>query len=287
LEGAFYRAQGGKGANQAVAAARASRQPVTFVAAVGDDDLGVSSVAALAEENLVLDFLKTVPGAPSGVALIMVDGQGQNMISVASGANLHLMPADVEALPEEIFRAARVLLVSLEIPIETVGCALARAKRDGLTTILNPAPASREVLDCGLLRLVDVLTPNEGEAEALSGTAAGDRRAAAEAARVLHGAGPSAVIVTRGAKGCVVLDATGDDKEDEKEIVAIDACRVKAVDTTAAGDAFSGALAVALAEGTPAAEAGRWANRAAALAVTQAGAQSSLPTRDEIDAFHG
>ena len=283
LQGNFYQAQGGKGANQAVAAARASRGPVTLVAAVGDDDLGAASRAALAEENLTLDFLKTVPDTPTGVALILVDHQGQNMISVASGANLHLTPEDVEALREEIFRDARVLLVSLEVSLETASCALARAKRGGLTTILNPAPASREILDRDMLRHVDVLTPNEVEAETLSGTSALDRESAVRAARRLQNVGPRAIIITLGADGCIVVA----ENDEDDGIVEIDACPVEAIDTTAAGDAFNGALAVALAEKKPLAEAARWANRAGALAASRAGAQPSLPTRDEIEAFSG
>ena len=142
LGGEFYRAHGGKGANQAVAAARASLEPVMFVAAVGDDGFGRESLAALARENLVARYVRTVPGCPTGVALILVDERGENLISVALGANLHLSAADVDAVPEEAFCDCRVFLACLESPVQAVRRGLERARRAGEITILNPAPAT-------------------------------------------------------------------------------------------------------------------------------------------------
>ncbi|MBX3411922.1 MAG: ribokinase [Pirellulales bacterium] len=281
LGGQFYQAGGGKGANQAVAAARAAREPVLFIAAVGDDLFGRESLARLAQENLDCRLIKTVPSQPSGVALILVDAEGQNMIGVASGANLNLVPADVDRVPDEVFRSARVLLASLESPLDTVAHGLARARQAGLLTVLNPAPAAREILDMNLLRQVDVLTPNEVEAATLSGIEFVDEQGidaaqALAAARKLQALGCRAVIITLGAEGVLVV---------EDDPLRIPAAQVRAIDATAAGDAFSGALCVALSEGRTLVEAAHWATRAAALSVSRAGAQPSLATRDEIEQF--
>lgn len=280
--GEFYQAFGGKGANQAVAAARAALEPVIFVGAVGDDELGTAASIHLRAENLVGDYIKTVPGEPSGVALILVDEAGQNLISVASGANAHLNARDLDAVPDAVFAAARVFLTCLETPLETVKYGLQRAKRAGLMTVLNPAPASRAILDSGLLSLVDVLTPNAGEASDLANTntqVAGrhdEEAAALSSARKLQSLGCRQVIVTLGSAGCLVVD---------EQPTRIPGCDVIALDATAAGDAFNGTLAVGLSEGRTLVEAARWANAAAALSVTKRGAQPSLATRDEIDAF--
>ncbi len=276
LGGQFYRAHGGKGANQAVAAARASTTPVTLIGAVGDDPFGRETLAHFAAENLDCRYLKTVPGEPSGVALILVDRHGENSISVASGANASLLPEDVDAVSDEVFHAAKVFLTCLELPLETVAHGLARARRAGLLTILNPAPADERVCCREIMSLVDVITPNEGEAAALAGIDDRERAGAIAAVRKFQQLGCAKGIVTLGAAGCVVV-------EDDDTLV--EGCSVEPVDTTGAGDAFNGVLAVGLAEGRSLAEAARWANRAAALAVTRAGAQPSLPTRTEIDAF--
>ncbi|HMF11070.1 MAG TPA: ribokinase [Gemmataceae bacterium] len=280
IGGEFYQAAGGKGANQAVAAARAALEPVTFVGAVGDDDLGRTALERFQSENLVCDCLKTVTGTASGVALILVDEQGQNLISVAAGANACLTPADIDALPDSVFSTARVFLTCLETPLETVARALERAKRAGLLTILNPAPAVRDVVTGDLLSLVDVVTPNAGEAALLTcGEVQTDDRydeVAVESARELQKRGCRQVVVTLGAEGCLVVD---------RETVKIPGRHVEAVDATAAGDAFNGALAVAISEGRTLEEAARWANAAAAISVTRRGAQPSLATRREIDAF--
>jgi len=278
LGGEFYRAHGGKGANQAVAAARAFADPVTFIGAVGDDAFGREALAHFARENLDCRYLKTVPGEASGVALILVDRQGENLISVASGANLHVTPEDVDAVSEETFRNARVFLTCLESPLESVARGLSRARRSGLLTILNPAPADDAVCRNGTLALVDVITPNEGEAAALTGIDFDDRPGAVAAARRLQEMGCRSCVITLGARGCLVVEETD---------TWVEGRSVQAVDTTAAGDAFNGALAVALSEGRTLVEAAHWANRAAAVAVTRPGAQPSLPGRKEIDSFGG
>ncbi|MBS0262164.1 MAG: ribokinase [Planctomycetes bacterium] len=281
IGGEFYQAAGGKGANQAVAAARAAKTPVTFIGAVGDDTNGRESLARLRSENLNCDYLKVVAGEASGVALILVDAQGQNLISVASGANARLTPQDIEAIPENVFQSARVFLACLETPLDTIACGLRRARRTGLLTILNPAPASREILSAGLLPWVDILTPNAGEAAGLAGIEVDHREAeeaplALRAARALQAQGCGEVIVTLGARGCLVVG---------QETQAVSGRTVRAVDATAAGDAFCGALAVALAEGRALLDAVAWANAAAALSVTRRGAQPSLAARSEIDRF--
>lgn len=279
LGGEFYRAAGGKGANQAVAAARSSREQVTFFAAVGDDSFGRESLEALRKENLDTQFLKLVPDQPSGVALILVGADGQNLISVASGANLHLRPDDVHAVPTDVWRRARVFVACLESPLETVMAGLRRAKQHGLTTIINPAPADREILFAVGLRLIDVFTPNESEAALLTGREVRTTDDAEAAARQLQAAGCSRVIITRGEHGCCVLDG------DIATHVA--APRVEAIDAVAAGDVFNGALATALAEGRSLLDAARWASAAAAISVTRRGAQPSIPHRHEIDAPAG
>ena len=275
LGGEFYRAAGGKGANQAVAAARSAHEPVIFLAAVGEDSFGQESLNGLRSENLDTRFLKTVPGQPSGVALILVDSGGQNLISVASGANLHLRPDDIHAVPTEVWQNARVFVACLESPLETVMAGLRRAKQAGLTTIVNPAPADPEILFAVGLRLIDVFTPNETEAALLTGREVRSVEEAEAAGKQLQAAGCSRVIITRGEHGCCVLD--GDLVEH------LPAMRVEAVDAVAAGDVFNGVLATAISEGRALIDAARWASKASAISVTRRGAQPSIPTRSEID----
>lgn len=272
--GTFYRANGGKGANQAVAAARAGQLPVGFIAAVGDDDFGQAAMDGLAQENLDCRFVKTVPNTPSGVALILVDAQGRNCISVASGANAALSPADIEALPEGLFASAKVFLACLESPWETVLAGLERAKQAGALTILNPAPADRRWNDTNAACLVDIVTPNETEAGILTGVRVNDPASAFRAGQKLVDRGYATAVVTLGKDGSVVVG------EVSRHVEAI---AVAAQDTTAAGDAFNGTLAVALAEGRGLTQAVRWASIAAGLSVTRRGAQPSLPRREEID----
>ena len=278
LGSAFATCPGGKGANQAVAARRAGGE-VVFITAVGSDDLGTKALEHYRREGIDVSHACLCDGVCSGVALIFVGDDGENMIGVASGANLTLGPGDIDRLPDAVFRAGDVLLVGLEIPIETAAQAIARGARAGMRVILNPAPVppSRDAIRPQVLSLVDVLTPNRLEALALAGM---DSKAGFEpdwnlCADRLLGAGARAVVITLGAEGCMV--ATGASK------LRVPATRVEAVDTVGAGDAFNGALAVAVGEGRPLAQAAAWAGAAAALAVTQAGAQPALPLRAAID----
>jgi ribokinase len=269
----FFRAAGGKGANQAVAAARLGAR-VTLVARVGLDELGEASVSNLQREGIDTSFVVRDPNAPSGVALIIVTDEGENAIAVAPGANALLEPEDVDRAAEEI-ESADILLLQLETPIPTVAHAVSRARDAGVPVILNPAPAAP--VDVRVLRDVSVLTPNTGEAIALVGGGGSGVDAARLAARKLRAAGVRRVIVTLGAEGALL---------EEEEMSAVrPAHAIAAVDTTAAGDAFNGALAVALAEGASLEAAADYANRAAALSTTREGAQPSLPTRAEVDVF--
>jgi ribokinase len=269
----FSMAGGGKGANQAVAAARAGGR-VTFVARVGDDVFGERALGGFAADGIDTRFVLRTPGAASGIALIDVDDRGENSISVASGANALLSAADVGAAAGAL-AAADLVLLQLESPIEAVEAALRRAGEAGVPVILNPAPA--RPLEDRLLARVSVLTPNETEAELLSGIAVRDEGGVRAAAALLRARGPRAVVVSLGARGVYALAP-----EFEGFLPAF---RVEAVDTTAAGDVFNGALAVALAEERPLAEALRFAQAAAAISVTRAGAQHSAPARGEILAF--
>lgn len=273
LGGAFSTAAGGKGANQAVAAARAGGR-VAFVARIGDDQFGRESLEGLGRDGIDTRFVLTTPGAASGIALITVDEGGENSISVASGANALLSAADV-GRAAEAFAAADIVLLQLESPLETVEAAAREAKRRGVPVILNPAPARD--LDDGWLRLVTVLTPNEHEAGLLTGIPVRDERSARDAARRLRERGPGTVIVTLGERGVLALAAGFE--------ASLPAFKVKPVDTTAAGDVFNGALAVALAEKLPLPDAVRFAQAAAAISVTRPGAQPSAPTRAEIEAL--
>jgi ribokinase len=266
----FAMAGGGKGANQAVAAARAGGR-VTFVARVGDDVFGERAIADLAADGLDTQFVLRTAGSPSGIALINVDGRGENSISVASGSNALLSVEDVKSAAAA-FREADIVLLQLESPLETVLAVVRTAGETGVPVVLNPAPA--RPLDPGLLAGVTVLTPNETEAELLSGIPVRDDGGVRDAAATLRRRGPRTVIVTLGKRGVYVAapDLEG----------FFPAFGVEAVDTTAAGDVFNGALAVALAEKSPLAGALRFAQAAAAISVTRPGAQPSAPTRAEI-----
>ena len=273
LGGEFAMAQGGKGANQAVAAARAGGR-VTFVARVGDDMFGTRSLENFEADGLDVRFLVRDRTASSGVALINVAPDGENAISVASGANAVLSEKDVAAAAEA-FDSADILLVQLETPPETVRAAAGMARMRGLPVVLNPAPA--RPLDDELLACVSVLTPNASEAELLTGVAVSPEDGARRAARALRRRGPEVVVITLGERGCF---ASSGDFEGR-----VPPFPVRAVDTTAAGDVFNGALAVALAEGSGLADALRFASAAAALSVTRRGAQPSAPEREEIRRF--
>ena len=270
IGGTFFTAHGGKGANQAVAAARAGGS-VTFVACVGDDALGDETLGALAADGIALDLVRRVADTRSGVALILVDERGENCIAVAPGANAALSPDQVDACAKQL-SADDVLLVQLETPIGSVVAAASAAADAGACVILNPAPA-RE-LSRELLGLVSVLTPNEAEAARLSGVPIGDAEGLDAAATALLHRGVGAVVITLGAGGAYV--ATRALRE------TIPAYAVDVRDTTGAGDVFNGALAVALAERMRLVDAVRFANAAAAISVTRDGAQPAAPQRAEI-----
>lgn len=279
LGGEFYQAGGGKGANQAVAAARLSAEPVGFIAAVGNDAFGREAIKSFRRENLITSQVRMIDDQPTGVALIMVDSGGQNQISVASGANALLTPETVKAIDESFFADASVFVACLESPIETVVAGLRRAKATGLTTILNPAPACDQVASQEILELVDVLTPNESEATLISGwDTMDDLEDICIWCEQLEQRGSRRLIITRGEKGCILKDEAADP-------CLSAAYQVEAIDATAAGDCFNGALAVALAEGQTLLDATRFAQAAAALSVTKRGAIPSLPIRAEVDEF--
>jgi ribokinase len=262
---------GGKGANQAVAARRLGAE-VRFVACVGDDASGRDIRAALHAEGIGVDGVMVTRDVATGTALIVVDGQGRNQIVVAPGANWRLSAEHVRSRAED-FAWAQVVLCQLETPLETLDVALDEARRRGLVTVLNPAPV-RDGIPDDVWRRVDYLTPNEGEAARLSGVPVEDARAASAAARALRERGVGTVIVTLGAQGSLACTT--------RDEVRTQAFRVEAVDTTAAGDAFNGALGTALAAGDALPDALRFASAAAALACTRRGAQPSLPTRAQV-----
>jgi len=275
LGGEFLMAAGGKGANQAVAAARLGAE-VTLVARVGRDVFGEQAQAGFRREGLDTRYVVTDPQAASGVALIFVDAGGENSIAVAPGVNARLSPDDARRAREAI-EAADVLLLQLEIPPETVLAAVETAHRAGVRVILNPAPAPPQSLPADLLACVNVLTPNESEASLLTGTQVVDTDDAEQAARRLLEQGVGAVIVTLGARGALVVTPAGQQ--------LVPSFPVDVVDTTAAGDAFNGGLAVALAGKKSLEEAVRFASACGALATTRMGAQPSLPTAGEVEAF--
>ena len=270
LGGDFFMNPGGKGANQAVAAAR-MKGDVTFIAKIGNDSFGREAVLAWQKESIDTSYVVVDPEKPSGVALIMVDSNGENCISVASGANGTLSPEDLAAA-RHFIENADIVLMQLETPMKTVECAAAMASAKGVRVILNPAPAAK--LSQELLACLYLITPNETEAEILTGIKVSDEKTAAQASEILHSAGVKNVIITLGSQGAYLSSTAFKG--------VIPACRVKAVDTTAAGDVFNGALAVALAENQEWLPAVQLAARAAAISVTRLGAQSSAPFRFEV-----
>jgi len=273
LGGTFNTAAGGKGANQAVACARVGGK-VTFVARVGRDMFGEQALQGFRQDGIDVTYVKQDDTAPSGVAMIMVDEQGENSIAVASGANNNLGPADLEAA-REAFQTADTVLMQLETPLETVETAARMAHERRIRVILNPAPAC--TLSDALLQNVSILTPNETEAELLTGITVQDEASAQKAAEVLIGKGVKTVILTLGAAGAYLHTDTFQGM--------IPSYPVEPVDTTAAGDTFNGVLAVALAEGRSLEQAVTFANAAAALSVTKLGAQPSAPDRESVEAF--
>ncbi|MBF6612823.1 MAG: ribokinase [Chloroflexi bacterium] len=276
LGGPFGTFPGGKGANQAVAAARAGGR-VAMIGCVGEDAYGRALHAGLQDEGIDVSLVRTQADTATGVALITVDPQGQNTIIVAPGANAALTAEDVERAAE-IIQSAGVLLLQLEVPLPAVTVAARIARRAGTQVILNPAPAPTPTMDdsfLDLLALVDVLIPNETEAEALTSIHGGDNAGPELMARALHELRVGAVVITLGEHGVFVLDGERTYRQAPFP--------VRAIDATAAGDAFIGALAVALAEDRILHRAVRWGAAAGALAATTAGAQPSLPSRAGIE----
>lgn len=264
---------GGKGANQAVAAARLGAQ-VSMVGKVGADDFGKSLIENLEKNGVDAACVFRDEQHPTGTALITVDENGRNTIVVISGSNYALQPQDIRRCEERI-AAADVLLLQLETPLETVFEAAKLAHQHGVRVLLTPAPA--RVLPQELFSLVDVLLPNETEASVLTGLPVTNDSEIAAAAQALRGMGAGSVLITCGKRGAYFMDANTQ--------MFIDAFPVQSVDSTAAGDAFTGGFGTALAEGLPLAEALRWGSAAGALSVTRRGAQSALPTRAELEQF--
>jgi ribokinase len=273
LGGDFIMVPGGKGANQAVAAAKLGAR-VFFIAKLGDDIFGSQSLNNFKKEGVNTRYVLQTKEAPSGVALIMVDDEGNNIIVVAPGANHKLMPDDVKAAESDI-ASSGALVAQLEVPIETIEFAAELANKSKLPFILDPAPAQK--LSPKLLNMVDVLTPNETEAQILTDIEVKDQKSAEAAAKKLLECGVKNVILTMGTSG--YLSAS---KEGTKFVAAK---KVTAADSTAAGDAFTGSLAVGLAEGKTLSEAASFANNVAAVSVTKMGAQPSMPTLQEVESF--
>jgi len=275
LGGEFHTYPGGKGANQAVAAARLGAQ-VYMVGSVGEDQFGVELRAILQAEGVDTTHVNTCPGLSTGVALIQVDSSAQNSIALAQGANFSLSSMHVESALKAIGQFDAVIL-SLEVPIEPLLTAARIAARQGALVILNPAPA--QVLPSDLLSVVDILVPNEHEIALLADMKVESETALYQAATRLHAQGLKHLVITLGNRGCIYTCGMTDEKH------TIPAPVVQAVDTTAAGDCFIGALTVALCDGRIMADALRYASAAAAISVTRLGAQPSLPFRDEVERF--
>jgi ribokinase len=273
LGGTFFMNPGGKGANQAVAAARMGGT-VTLIAKTGNDVFGKQSVMLYKAENIKTDFIFSDAKNPSGVALITVDSQGENCIVVASGANAFLTPADINKASAEI-EGSSLVLMQLEIPIETVEYVAEMAHSKGLKVILNPAPA--RALSDDLLKNLYMIIPNKSEAEILSGIKVSDIESAKLAADIISSKGVDIVVITLGPQGALI--------KDNLEYHYVEASKVEAVDTTGAGDSFCGSVCVGLSEGKSILDSVKMAARAAALTVTRMGAQTSTPYRSELSAL--
>ena len=261
---------GGKGANQAVGAARAGGD-VVFIACVSDDTFGTESIENYKKDSIDTSFIKVKPGMHSGVALINVAEDGENSIAVAPGANSHLLPEDI-IKSANAFKEAGIILAQLEIPMETVSAVAELAENLKIPLILNPAPGAK--LPTSLLKRISIITPNETEAALLTGTKEINDDSIPLMAKDLHDLGIQIVIITLGSKGVYLLNS------EFKGIIP--GYKVKAVDTTAAGDVFNGALATALSGKKAVREAIDSAQRAAAISVTRMGAQPSAPNLEEI-----
>ncbi|MBP3424506.1 MAG: ribokinase [Alistipes sp.] len=272
LGGDFMMAGGGKGANQAIAVARMGHN-VIFSAAVGRDMFGDAAVAGYQRFGVDTSYIVR-KDTPSGIALIMVDGAGQNSISVALGANNCLTAEDVMPALESV-SAGDIVLLQLEIPMSTVDACVAVAAAKGAKVVLNPAPAA--VVSEQTLSKLYLITPNQTEAQTLTGIEVVDEASATAAAKALTAKGVERVVITMGSQGSLLYE------DGVSEIIP--AHKVSAVDTTAAGDVYNGALCAAIAEGMSLGDALRFATKAAAISVTRAGAQPSVPSREEVDNF--
>ena len=271
LGGAFFTSAGGKGANQAVAAARAGAQ-VTFIARMGCDDFGAQALSAFQREGIDTRWVVSDPHLPSGVAFILVDGRGENSIVVASGANAALSPDQIQ---DQVYEDAEICLLQLEIPIETVVHAASLSTKNKTRVVLNPAPAAD--LPEEIWPHLFLITPNQTETEYLTGIPPNSPQNIAKAADKLLQKGAQNAIITLGAQGAFF--ATPD------QTLHIPAFKATPIDTTGAGDAFNGALSCALSENQSLGTAIRFACAAGALTVGKAGAQPAIPTRDQIDAL--
>ena len=273
LGGTFFMNPGGKGANQAVAIARLGGE-VTFICKIGKDVFGYQSQELFEDEGIDTSYIFFDAEYPSGIAMITVDNKAENCITVASGANMNLTPDDLATAQEAIVRAD-IILLQLEIPMQTVEYVARTARMQNKKVILNPAPACP--LSEELLKSLYLITPNETEAELITGQKITNVETAVKAASLIKAKGVENVIITMGSQGALVYTDT--------LCELVPAYKVKAIDTTAAGDIFNGALTVAIAEGYGWIEAARFACKASAIAVTRAGAQSSAPYRNEVDSF--
>ena len=270
IGGKFFMNAGGKGANQAVAAARLGGT-VSFIAKIGNDVFGKEAMALFEKEGIDCSCVSIDSESPSGVALITVNHEGENCIVVAPGANAALSPKDFES-NIKLIRQADILLMQLEIPLETIAWAIDTGASEKTKIILNPAPA--QIIPDRILKRVDIITPNETEAGILTGIAVTDPASAERTAKALLQKGVGSVVITMGAQGAFLMD--------KNQIQLIPAPAVRAVDTTAAGDIFNGALAVGLSNGLSLREAVKFGIRVASISVTRMGAQSSAPYLREI-----
>lgn len=270
IGGPFIMNSGGKGANQAVAVARMGGD-VSFITKTGNDVFGKQAIESFKAEGIETEYVFSDPDNPSGVAIISVDASGENCIIVAPGANNNLTVRDIEKARAEI-ENADILLMQLEIPVETVEYAAEIAASKGVRVMLNPAPA--QSLSARLLQHLDIITPNETEAEVLSGIKVNDWDSARAAARKISEKGVRIVIITLGSLGALIKEG--------KQYFEVSSEEVNVVDTTAAGDTFCGTLGVGLSEGKSIRDAAEMACKAAAITVTRMGAQSAIPYRNEI-----
>ena len=273
IGGVFNTFAGGKGANQAVAAKRLGAE-VIFLACLGQDDFGRKAIQGYKEEGIDTHYISLDKEYPTGVASIIIDEEGENSIVVAPGANNRLSKADVKRIIP-LMETVDIVLVQLEVPLETIDFAIRKATELNKKVILNPAPATE--LNKDLYPCIDVITPNESETELLLGKKVSDLESASTAAQIFLDKGVKEVVITLGEGGAFFKN-----KEEEFLIPAV---KTKVIDTTAAGDTFNGALAVALSEGKSWREAIGFSNRAAAISVTRLGAQSSIPYRKEVESI--